>query len=480
MAAPEVEADLDARLAARVEALEAQAETDLGTFITLHEPRFTRPDHLAPLVEALDRSMRTPVMLIVEAPPRHGKTETILAHVARRLRYRPRTRVAYASYSGQFANRKSRRVRDLCARAGVWVGSEESKGRFGDPAQAVSYWQTRKGGMFVAGGRGGGFVGEGFDLLVIDDPFKSREEAESHLVRDKVWELWKGTLAQRLEPGASVVITHQRWNEDDLIGRLKDAMGREHSFPWEVVTLRAVDDDEQPLWPERYSKDDLDKIRTEVEEYNWWSQYMQRPRPKGGRLFRGATTYLDLPPAYEVGYGVDLAYTAKTKADHSVCIEGWAEKGVKPGTERLFIRDVSRAQVEAPEFSLTLRAAYARRKGPMLWYATGPEKGSADFIKKHVPLTVRQATADKMVRATPAAAAWNQGRILLPPDDDDAPPWLASFLDEVHRFTGLNDPNDDQVDALAALWDLLVGRKVASPGGQGYRPKTRSMTESPF
>ena len=253
-----------ARALARWHADERRAEHDLGLFIEMHNPKYERPDHLAPLLEALDRSMSESVYALVEVAPRHGKTETILAGAARRLRYRPEDQVFYCSYAAQLALRKSRRARAMAQRAGVWAGDEKiiSKGR-ADPASAVSFWQTLEGGSFTAGGRGGSFTGEGYQMGIFDDPYKNRAEAESPVIQDAVMETWRGTLGNRIEPGGSMFVTHQAWNDLDIIATLKAEIGSApHGQDWEIISLPAVIDpvyDETtdeliggtPLWPAR-------------------------------------------------------------------------------------------------------------------------------------------------------------------------------------------------------------------------------------
>ncbi len=248
------EDELHRRALARRSALEDLAEHDLGLFIELHTPQYERPEHLGDLTGALDRSMSEPVFALVEIAPRFGKTETFLHGMSRRLRYRRRDDVAYCSYSSPLALRKSRKARDIAARAGVWA--EEAKTVLRDrmnPASAVSYWQTVDGGSFTAGGRNGAFVGDGYGMIVYDDPFKNRGEAESPVIQEKAIETWRG-LATRIEPGGSGFITHQAWNDHDPIALMKAEMGTPDGQDWELISLPAVFDAE-------YDDDDTDATR---------------------------------------------------------------------------------------------------------------------------------------------------------------------------------------------------------------------------
>jgi predicted HicB family RNase H-like nuclease len=123
------------------------------------------------------------------------------------------------------------------------------------------------------------------------------------------------------------------------------------------------------------------------------------------------------------------------------------------------VAEVQRKQVDAPAFALTLKSMQSMLAGPMLWHASGTEKGSAQFIRRLVPqLTTKPATADKFIRSQAVAAAWNQGKVLVPA----AAPWLDAFIAEVCNFTGVNDAQDDQVDALASGHAALATATTAS------------------
>lgn len=110
------------RAVARRRAAVLRSEYDVGEFIEMTTPEFVRPTPLQPVAEAFDDAMRGPVFALIEAPPRHGKSELAFHHMARRFKYRPGTRMAYATYAASFATRKSRRIRELTAKAGTRVG----------------------------------------------------------------------------------------------------------------------------------------------------------------------------------------------------------------------------------------------------------------------------------------------------------------------------------------------------------------------
>jgi hypothetical protein len=125
------------------------------------------------------------------------------------------------------------------------------------------------------------------NCLIVDDPFKGSEDAESQTQRDRVWDWWQSVALTRLEPNGSLVVINTRWNPDDLSGRLLESEGDE----WTVIDLPALsmaEDDPlgrspgDALWPERYNAEDLARIRKGVGERVWWSLYQQQPRPLEG------------------------------------------------------------------------------------------------------------------------------------------------------------------------------------------------------
>ena len=150
--------------------------------------------------------------------------------------------------------------------------------------------KQRQGGEYFAVGVLGAVTGRRADIVIIDDPVKSRLEADSETVRERVWEWWKADLLTRLKPGAKIVLVMTRWHEDDLGGRLlaeMDAGGRK----WEVLRLpmEAEADDPlgrapaEPLWPEWFT-DDM-RADAKRDPRTWSALYQQRPAPDTGTYF---------------------------------------------------------------------------------------------------------------------------------------------------------------------------------------------------
>lgn len=497
MAAPLHEGDAHARALARYSAEMDQAEFDLGLFIELITPEYERPEHLRPLLDVLDRSMREPVFALVEVAPRMGKTDTLMHALARRLRYRPRDQVAYCSYAAGLALRKSRRTREIASRAGIWLGAEQQRGRRFDPAQAVSYWQTAHGGSFTAGGRGGAFVGEGYQTVVYDDPFKNRQEAESPVIQEKAIETWR-QLAGRLEQDGSGIVSHQAWNDFDVIAVLKEELKTSDNVPWEVVSLPAVIDavyDDHgklvggtPLWPARWSLSALARRKHDVGEYNWFSQYTNDRKPHGEQLFREPARYArpQIDGAVVI-ISCDPGISEDRMRDASGIVVGacYRRAGphhtprnpqLLPHVDILHAEDQWRDIPDLLDYLETLQRI-TFRGAPILLEEVSAFKALSQVaarLNKRLQICPVTPRGNKYLRAQPAAAAWNAGRIRVPMDAA----WAADFLHEARRFTGRDGGRDNRVDALTQLYDYAEHALAAMAGAEAGGVST--MASSPF
>ena len=432
------------------------ADESLLDFIPRLSPGHTRPDHLADLAASLEGALTGKVLDAYSVPPRHFKTETIAHGCAYILAHDPAFTIGYVTYSANRATDVSRQTRRLAAKAGVEIGEKDTE----------ALWETASGGCFMADGLRGTLTGRGFRLIIIDDPHANRQEAESAVVRSRVWANVNDDVLTREDPrhGTSVIIVHTRWHPDDVIGRA------EKLLPGLRYTNKpAINDRGEALLPAFYPLERLREIEAARGAYAWASLYQGMPRPRGGSVFEGVAHYTERPATYQSAIGIDLAYSGKTKSDYSLSIV------LGRFAQFTYVLDVTRKQVRAPEFGLALKAHTAAYPGaPMRWYAAGTESGIVDFYARMgIRIDARAPRGDKFVRAQPVSAAWNAGKILVPKEA----PWLDAFLDEILAFTGTGDAHDDQVDALAAAYDAL-GAAVTSGGhGTGRGSEARSLAD---
>lgn len=425
----------------------------LEDFIRRVSPHRPPPRHFGPLIRAISSARIRERRVCISLPPRHGKTTLFQHAFAWWLGRAPEDTNAYFSYNDTQGRSKSRVARQLALQSGV-ILSEDST--------STAEWRTPEGGGLLAGGAGGGLTGQGVSgLMDVDDPYKNREEADSELIREKNWEWFNEVVMTRLE-GASVFVVHTRWHPDDLIGRLERMGG------WTVINLPAIAEDNDPLgrqlgealWPERYPLRKLERIRKQIGEFSFASLYQGRPRPRGAKVF-GPARYYD-PATVDfngcrTGIGADPAASEKTSADYSAAVAG-RFMGVAD-TRKLYIREVLREQVAIPQFVSDLRAFQARHdQSPAAVEGAGVGKAVVQTLRavdSKIRVTESPTKGDKFQRAQGVAAAWNDGRVMVPltPIGEEPPPWLKEFLDEIAAFTGVSDDHDDQVDALAHLWN---------------------------
>lgn len=462
-----------------VEAREA-SDPSLMRFIPRASPGHIAPVHLAPLVELLERAGENERLKIcVSIPPGHGKTDLLLHAIVRHIQRHPSQLVGYATYGLELSYPKSREARGIAERAGVKLASDSS---------AVQEWNTTEGGGFKATAVGAGFTGRHVDLLVIDDPFKNRDEAESPRERDRVWNFYSSTASTRRKANASQVVVHTRWHEDDLIGRLSKLGG------WIVVNIPAIrdpftgapSDDGEVLLPEitlpsgsvfGYSRAWLDEQRA-LNEYDWWSLYQGAPRPRGGKVFeKDPVRYeaVDRDDALIV-LSVDAAGTENTSSDYTaavaIAVHGYG------ATMSCDVLEMLRFQKE-PQNAAKLLADFQQLHGggSMFIESTRDGKAVAKALRGIDPLLRIVDVApigDKFTRAQPLASAWNAGRVRVPAI---VTAWLAPMLDEFAGFTGLGDKHDDQVDALSQAWNraqLLRGGGALPNHGQAKALKPAS------
>lgn len=154
--------------------------------------------------------------LLVEEPVRHGKSELCSKWTPAWYICRYHKRVLLASYEGDFAATWGRKAREIVAEHGDRFGV-----RIDDSSRAAHRWDLLgdDGGM-VCAGAGGPITGKGGHLCIVDDPIRNREDADSAVMREHLWDWWGSVFLTRREPGAKVIVIMSRWHEDDLVARI--------------------------------------------------------------------------------------------------------------------------------------------------------------------------------------------------------------------------------------------------------------------
>lgn len=430
-------------------------------WVPMMTPKYKAPTHLTPLADAFHRADQGQQLFFLSStPPRHGKSESILAWCARHLSRHPEQKIAYLTYADDFASEQSGKAQALATRAGVkWSGKRKA-------------WFTPQGGGMYFTGVGGQLTGRGFNLMIVDDPVKNREDAESPTVRQKIHEWFTSTALTRLNPEVppQVIINMARWHDDDLVGRLCEdtrnaRVDDPHAVRWEYMNLPAIGEDGRPLWGDIWGLAALEQRRRMVGEYDWASLFMGSPMPRDGYVFREPARYTlaDIIGA-RIAIACDPAATAKTSADNSVILV-IAAKG-SGLAQKAYVLDVWKGQVEIPALVRKLHQFQLHWGAPVFVEAVGGFKAVPQMLREIDPkLRVIDITPslDKYLRSMPAKAAWNDGRLLVPMPG--AKPWVDDFVSEVTKFTGKGDAKDDQVDALAHAFTAINQRQAAGDRG---------------
>lgn len=331
--------------------------------------------------------------------------------------------------------------------------------------RAVDDWALTNGSTFMSGGILSGITGNRADGLVIDDPVKGREDADSPTIRNKTWEAYLSDLRTRLKPSAWIVMILTRWHEDDLAGRIlpKDYNGESGWIQardgewWYVVSLQAqAERDDDPLgrkrgdwlWTEWFTPEHWQQERITQGERNWSALYQQRPKPLEGSIFkkRWAQRYIpgQLPPDVYFVHSWDTANKPNELLnDPSVCTI-WAVS--KLG---YYLVHVFRDWIDYPTLKRkVLELYYAYPANVVLVEDKASGQSLIQDLKdgSPVPVIAIEPDGNKIFRAEQSSGAWEAGMVYLPSDSPDvAPPWLQDYESEVFGFP--LSTHDDQVDS---------------------------------
>lgn len=419
--------------------------------------------HLQYIHRALDGVTNgTTKRLMLFLPPRHGKSEmTTVRYPVWRLEQEPHLRVIIGAYNQLLANSFNRKARKIAA----------ERFELSDERAAVEDWQTPAGGGIRAAGVGAGVTGRGADLVIIDDPVKNREEAESPTYRERVWDWYTDDLYTRLEPGASMILIMTRWHEDDLAGRI---LGSERAADWTIVNLPALAEANDPLGrsegaalcPERYDETALLGIKDVLGSRSFAALYQQRPQPAEGALFR--REWFDIvdnaPEGLRWGRYWDLAASTKTSADYTA--SGAVAHDANTGN--LYIRDMLRGRWEWPDARKIIIQTMLGE--PSVIHGIEEAQHGLAAVQDlrrlreiaHIALRGITVDKDKLTRALPWSIKAEARKVKLVRGE-----WINAFLDEVCMFP--QGTHDDQVDTVSGGVGLVASGRTNSAVGMFAR-----------
>jgi predicted phage terminase large subunit-like protein len=396
--------------------------------------------------------------LMVLMPPGSAKsTYASLLFPAWWFTQHPDSSVIATSYTTSMAEHFGRQVRELVREYADLLGYGLHAGR-----RTAGHWQTTARGEYFAAGIRGPLTGRRADLVIIDDPVKSQAEADSPLLRERLWNWYRFDLTTRLKPRGRIVLIMTRWHDDDLAGRLL----AQNAAEWHLIRLPALAEDDDPLqrqpgqalWPDWEDERALSRRRDTIGERAWSALFQQSPRPIVGSLFKtDCIDIIDTPPKSTDGRVVrawDLAATAATGGNDP----DWTT-GVKLTREplgRFIVLDVVHMRGSPLEVEAAIAEA-ARIDGVSVSVGLPEDPGQAG---KHQAfyLTSRLAgyriessreTGAKTTRAGPVASQVEARNFAIVRAG-----WNHTFLEELRDFPF--GRKDDQVDALSRAFTMLT------------------------
>ena len=363
----------------------------------------------------------------------------------------PSSSVIAASHTGELASHFGRTVRNLAAEHSDFLGYALKKDN-----HAAHRFETTGRGVYFATGLGGAITGRRADLVLIDDPVKSHQEAESAIHRDAAWNWYRSELLPRLKPGGRVVMIMTRWHADDIGGRVLAS-----NDGWRVLRLPALAEADDPLgrtagaplWPEWEDRAALERKRVSLGERGWAALYQQRPMEHETALFRASRFGLldSLPADIKWVRAWDLAASETAAADFTV--------GVKLGRDaagRFIVGDVMRFKGGPHDVAQTILAV-ARADGAAVPICLPQDPGQAGkvqvaWLTGHLAgfrVIASPETGAKLIRAQPVAAQVAAGNMAALRAE-----WNQPFLNELEEFP--MGRRDDQVDALSRAFANLT------------------------
>lgn len=445
------------------------ARRDFAHYRTLIHPKMKRgwfqddaAKHLQQFYEDYIAGKRP--VLILSAPPQHGKSELIVDFVSWMAGKRPDDRAIYASFSerlGIRANLKLQRIYDSAVYKAIFSGTRINQsnvvsisGQYLRNREILEY--IGRDGYFRNTTVGGAITGEGLDLGIIDDPIKGRAEAKSETVREKVWDWFLDDFFTRFSDAAGMLMILTRWHIDDPAGRLKELDPTVKVVNYEAI---AANDEQyrkagEALFPEHKSLEFLLKRKALMRASHWQSLYMGNPIIEDGEVFviskirivehapklKKIIRYWD-----KAGTEGDGAYTAGGKLAETMSGD-------------FIILDMVRGQWKAGTREKTIRAtAEMDGKDVAVWIEQEPGSGgkeSAEATQRNLvgfSCSIDRVTGDKELRADPLATQVEIGRVMLLKAH-----WNKALLDEMQAFP--NGKYKDQVDACSGAFNKLTVR----------------------
>jgi predicted phage terminase large subunit-like protein len=415
-------------------------------------PTFISGAHHKRMAEAFERVANgTCKRLIINMPPRHTKSEFASYLLpAWFLGKFPHKKVIQASNTGELAVGFGRKVRNL-------VDSDVYNAIFPNLAlqqdsKAAGRWNTSKGGDYFAIGVGGTVTGKGADVLIIDDPHSEQEAAMAASnpdIYDKVYEWYTSGPRQRLQPGGAIVIVMTRWAARDLTGQVLKSAAQRSGEEWEVIEFPAILPSGNPVWPQFWSKEELEALREELPNSKWQAQYQQNPIGNESAIVKRdwwKWWEKDDPPVCDyVLQSWDTAFEKSQRADYSAGttwgIFNCEEDNFAPN---IILLNTYKKRVEFPELKRDVLREYNEYEPDSLIVEKKASGAPLIYDLRAMGIPVQEYTPgkgqDKIARLNSVSDIIASGKVWIPQTR-----WAEELIDEIAAFP--SGEHDDLVDA---------------------------------
>jgi predicted phage terminase large subunit-like protein len=398
--------------------------------------------------------------VIILSPPRHGKSQLITIDYPSYLTsIDPTHRTIVGCYGADLAEKFSRKSRAL-TETNVALSKSSTK---------VSDWETTWGGGVRSVGVGGGATGMGANLIIIDDPIKSRAEAESPAYREAVWDWYTNDMYTRMEPGAKMIIVMTPWHRYDLVHRILDGPT---ASKWKVVKLPALAEENDPLGravgealcPERYTRESLLDIQAEIGAYAFEALFQLRPTLREGGMFKWAwfTIIPEIPQA-NVVKRVRYWDTAGTESGGDYTVGTLMSKVHLTGAQHYYVvEDRVKGQWSVAHRDQQIVAAAERdgakygQRAVQIWLEKEAGVGGAERTQAIVSqlegfnVHTEPASGSKEYRAEPLAGQAEVGNVKIVKAT-----WNTDWLESMAAF-GPGCLHDDDTDSASGAFNKLA------------------------
>jgi len=439
------------------------ARESLLSYVKMDWPEYDINPHHQLIAEALeDVANGKKRRLMIFVPPRHGKSQLASVYFpAWYLGLNPKKQIIATSYSQTLATDFGYKVREV-------INNELYEYLFDTQiktdSRSTRKFQLENGSVYFGVGMGGSITGRGADVLIIDDPVKGREAADSPVIRNRHKQWYASVAKTRLHKGGSIVVISTRWHPDDLSGWIL----KEHTHEnWEVISLPAIADQDQQftfrhgdtwgrkrgeaLWSQ-YPLEELESLRTTMGLREFVSLYQQRPIPLEGSEINGDwfRRYVSLPEfPLQIVQSWDTGTKDKEYNDPSVCTTWYEDR------TGYYLVDVWSGRLKFPDLVKQAKRLYDRyRPSSLLIEDQGSGQSLIQELRSGlIPVYAIPTKGSKVTRLREVSSLIENGFVYLPIQAK----WLADYEEELCSFPSY--PHDDKVDSTVHALHWFKKRK---------------------